>query len=207
MVDNKRRQALIELHQEISGCRRCVEAGFIPVAHPIFRGRIEQRWMILGQAPGAAADTYARPYSGASGKTLRSWLTQAGIDEATFYDRFYLTSVTKCFPGPSPSGKGDRSPSGAEIALCRIHLDREIALVRPELVITLGKLAARVLIGPAPLADIVGTLRDAERAGQRFQVLPLPHPSGVSRWLNESENRDRHARALALLGEIVALRS
>jgi uracil-DNA glycosylase family 4 len=200
---NERRRALNELQQEISGCRRCVEAGFIPVAHPIFRGGIEQRWMILGQAPGAAAETHARPYSGASGKTLRGWLAQAGFDETSFYERFYLTSVTKCFPGSSPSGKGDRSPSGAEIALCRSHLDREIALVQPELVITLGKLAASVLIGPAALADIVGTLREAERAGQRFRVLPLPHPSGVSRWLNEPANRERHARALVLLTRLV----
>jgi hypothetical protein len=86
----ERQIALTELQREISGCLRCVEAGFIPVAHPIFRGGIEQRWMILGQAPGAAADTYARPYSGATGKTLRAWLARAGIDEATFYERFYL---------------------------------------------------------------------------------------------------------------------
>jgi uracil-DNA glycosylase family 4 len=202
MID-ERRQALIELQREISGCRRCVEAGFIPVAHPIFRGGIEQRWMILGQAPGAAAETHARPYSGATGKTLRAWLARAGIDEAAFYERFYLTSVTKCFPGSSPSGKGDRSPSAAEIALCRGHLDREIALVRPELVIALGKLAASVLVGPAALADLVGTIREAERVGHRFQVLPLPHPSGVSRWLNEPENQERLAKALALLNELV----
>jgi uracil-DNA glycosylase len=114
-----------------------------------------------------------------------------------------LTSVTKCFPGPSPSGKGDRSPSAAEVALCRSHLDREIALVHPELVIALGKLAASVLVRPASLADLVGTMREAERAGHRFQVLVLPHPSGVSRWLNDPENQERHARALALLGDFV----
>jgi uracil-DNA glycosylase family 4 len=199
---SERQRALIALHQEISVCRRCVEAGFIPVAHPIFRGGIEHRWMILGQAPGASAETRNLPYSGATGKTLRAWLAQAGIDEAAFYEQFYLTSVTKCFPGPSLSGKGDRAPSRAEIALCGTHLDREIALVRPELVITLGKLAASVLLSSAPLAELVGTLREAERAGQRFQVLPLPHPSGVSRWLNEPENRERHARALALLQEL-----
>src|SRR5215207_81664 len=90
IANHDRKDALKALHQEISACRRCVEAGFIPDAHPIFRGGIEQRWMILGQAPGAAAETHARPYSGASGKTLRGWLAQAGIEEAAFYERFYL---------------------------------------------------------------------------------------------------------------------
>ena len=76
-------------------------------------------------------------------------------------DNFYLTSVTKCFPGPSVSGKGDRAPSPAEISLCAGHLEREIAFVRPELVVTLGKLAANVMIGPGSLTDLVGTVRES----------------------------------------------
>jgi uracil-DNA glycosylase family 4 len=114
----------------------------------------------------------------------------------------FLTSVTKCFPGASAGGKGDRMPSPAEVTLCGGHLDREIALVQPELVITLGKLAASTLIGPAPLAELVGRLHETERAGHRFMALPLSHPSGVSRWLNEPENRERHAKAVAILREM-----
>jgi uracil-DNA glycosylase family 4 len=199
MSDEERRSALITLHQEISACRLCVDAGFIPEAHPIFRGGIEQRWMVVGQAPGAQAHIRDLPYSGATGKTLRGWLATAGIDPERFFELFYLTSATKCFPGPSTSGKGDRLPSSAEVALCRIHLDREIALVRPELVITLGKLAGNIIVGPAPLGDLVGQMHDAERAGHRFLALPLPHPSGVSRWMNDPANRDKHLQALALL--------
>ncbi|MDP9365787.1 MAG: uracil-DNA glycosylase, partial [Chloroflexota bacterium] len=141
------------------------------------------------------------PYAGASGRTLRGWLARAGFDEGALHGRFYLTSLTKCFPGASTSGKGDRAPSAAEVALCRAHLDRELALVRPELVLALGKLSAAAFLGPAPLAELVGTLRPAERAGHRFLVLSLPHPSGVSRWLNDPANRERHAAALALLSE------
>ncbi len=114
----------------------------------------------------------------------------------------FLTSATKCFPGPSVSGKGDRLPTAAEVSLCGEHLDREIALVRPELVITLGKLAANVVIGPASLGDLVGQMHDAERAGHQFVALPLPHPSGVSRWMNEPANQEKHAHALALLREL-----
>jgi uracil-DNA glycosylase family 4 len=194
--------ALARLHREMAGCTRCVAAGFIPTAFPIFKGEIGNRVMVVGQAPAWYAHERPLPYSGASGKTLRAWLAEAGFPDDALYGRFYLTSLTKCFPGASPSGKGDRAPSAAEIALCRGHLDAEFALVRPELAIALGRLAATALVGPAPLADLVGTVREGERAGQRFRVVPLPHPSGVSRWLNEPENRARHTRALQLLSEL-----
>ena len=197
-----RETALTGLHRAVAACTLCVAAGFIPSAHPIFRGTVGNRVMVVGQAPGALARERPMPYMGATGKTLRAWLAAAGFDDGALHDRFYLTSLTKCFPGPSPSGKGDRAPCAAEIALCRPHLDGELALVRPELVLALGRLAAVAFLGPAPLADLVGTLRAAERAGHRFLVLPLPHPSGVSRWLNDPANRARHARALALLAEL-----
>jgi uracil-DNA glycosylase len=162
--------------------------------------------MVVGQAPGAVSSERPLPYSGATGRTLQGWLARAGFEPEALHGRFYLTSLTKCFPGPSRSGKGDRAPSAAEVALCRAHLDREIALVRPELILALGKLAAGALCGPAAprasLADLVGTVRSGERVGVQFLVLPLPHPSGVSRWLNEPANRARHELALALLAEL-----
>lgn len=193
--------ALAALQREMAGCTRCVAAGFIPTAHPVFRGQVGNRVMVVGQAPGARTHARGVPYAGATGRTLRDWLARAGFDDGALHHRFYLTSLTKCFPGSSAAGKGDRAPSAAEIALCRDHLDRELALVRPELVLALGRLSATALLGPAPLAQVVGTLRPAERAGHRFLVLPLPHPSGVSRWLNDPANRARHAAALALLND------
>ena len=194
--------ALATLHGDIAGCTRCVTAGFLKKSHPIFRGAVGNRVMVVGQAPGALALERPAPYMGNTGKTLRAWLAVAGFDADAFYGRFYLTSLTKCFPGPSTSGKGDRAPSAAEIALCRGNLDREIALVRPELVLALGRLAAVAFLGPAPLAELVGAVREAERTEHRFLVLPLPHPSGVSRWLNDPANRERHAAALRLLAEL-----
>ncbi|MCC6790657.1 MAG: hypothetical protein IT336_03175, partial [Thermomicrobiales bacterium] len=117
------------------------------------------------------------------------------------YERFYLTSMTKCFPGPSATGKGDRAPSGAELRLCRAHLDREIALVRPEILLALGRISASFFTGNLPLDQLVGTLREGERAGRCFMVLPLPHPSGVSHWLNSPANRARLEMAMRLFGE------
>jgi uracil-DNA glycosylase family 4 len=191
-----------QVQAEIRACRLCVDAGFIPEANPVFRGRAGQRMMIIGQAPGERGHLNSVPYAGASGKTLRSWLALAGFAEDALYERFYLTSMTKCFPGPSATGKGDRAPSGAEIRLCRAHLDREIALVQPEIVLALGRISASSFVGNLPLDQLVGTLREGERAGQRFMVLPLPHPSGVSHWLNAPANKAKLHEAMRLLGEL-----
>lgn len=201
LTRNERIAALAKLHEEMATCSRCVLAGFIPTAAPIFKGEIGNRVMVVGQAPAWYTAERPLPYSGATGKTLRAWLARAGFPDDTLHTRFYLTSLTKCFPGASPSGKGDRAPSAAEIALCRGHLDAEIALVRPDLIVALGRLAATALVGPEPLSALVGTLRDVERAGHRLEVLPLPHPSGVSHWLNAETNRARLAQGLELLAE------
>ena len=194
-----------EIQREIRRCTRCVDAGFIHDAHPILHGSPAARSMILGQAPGPTAAERPLPYSGASGKTLQAWLTRAGFDAGALYDaeRFYLTSTTKCFPGRSPSGKGDRAPSRGEVELCRSHLDLELEWVRPELILPLGRLAIGTMLSSfrrAALASIVGNAYPAEypAAGSAL-VLPLPHPSGVSHWHNDPANQTRLDHALEWL--------
>lgn len=195
--------ALTLVQQEIRACTRCVAAGFIPEANPIFQGHAGQRLMVVGQAPGPRANVAGEPYRGATGKALQSWLTRAGFAEGALHREFYLTSLTKCFPGPARhGGQGDRPPSATEIGLCREHLDREMTLVQPEIVLALGRMSAERLdptVRGQALADVVGTLRPAQRAGHTFLVLPLPHPSGVSRWLNQPEHRARLDLALEQL--------
>jgi len=196
-----REAALATLQAEIASCAACALAGRIPEARPIHRGkgRIGDRIMVVGQAPGVTGHEHPRPFSGAAGRTLRGWLTAAGFDAGALHDRCYLTSITRCFPGSSGASKGDRMPTAAEVTRCRPFLDRELALVRPELVLALGRLAVTELLGPAPLAAVVGTVREVERADHRFVVLPFSHPSGISRWLNDPANRAHHDRAIALL--------
>ena len=204
-------QATLEtVQREIAACTLCVAAGFIPRSLPIFHGHAAQRLMIVGQAPGPSAGERALPYTGATGKTLQRWLERAGFPPEALHLQFYLTSLTKCFPGPATGtgAKGDRPPSAREIALCARHLDREIALVQPEIVVSLGRLAAERLDPTArrlPLTELVGSLRPAERAGHSFHLLPLPHPSGVSRWLNDPAHSARLDEALAVLGREVGV--
>jgi len=156
--------------------------------------------MVVGQAPGVRRDEHPEPYRGASGRLLARWFERAGFPAGSLHDYCYLTSITKCFPGPSRSGKGDRAPSPAEIKLCAPNLEGELGLVRPKVILTLGLLAGRRFTSPPrrPLDQLVGQSfgwRDAV-------VIPLPHPSGVSRWLNDPEHQALLDRALEALDRL-----
>jgi len=191
MVANRRR-ALEQLHARVRACTKCVEAGYLPSAFPIVAGKAGARVMIIGQAPGAVELTTGLPFSGRAGAELRRWLAQAGIDEAHLP---YRTSITKCFPGKAASGAGDRRPSPPEVALCAPWLDAELALVRPRVILLVGTLAIERFWGRVQLSEVVGKSRiDGERV-----LIPLPHPSGASRWLNDPQNRLRLRRALRLV--------
>lgn len=106
-----------------------------------------------------------------------------------------------------PGGKGDRAPSAAERTLCAPWLAGELALVRPELIVTLGRLAAAAFIPGArrlALGELVGSVWIADQGYGEIPVVPLPHPSGVSRWLNNPANRILVDRALDQLGALRA---
>jgi len=152
---------------------------------------------MFGQAPGAVEGLERRPWRGRAGRTLRGWLR---LDEDAFYATFYCASVTRCFPGKAPSGRGDRAPTPAERRLCRRWRDAELDLLRPELIVTIGGLAARELLGLDRVTDFVGS--SFELAGTT--AIPLPHPSGASGWLNAPANRARLDDALALVAGALA---
>jgi uracil-DNA glycosylase family 4 len=185
-------RSLASLQRDNRVCRACAEAGYPLASLPVFEGRAGQRAMIIGQAPGAIEGEERRPWRGRAGQILRRWLE---LDEENFYATFYCVSVTRCYPGKHPSGHGDRPPAPREIELCRFWLDWDLRLVRPAVVVPVGGLATRHVLGISRLDECIGS---------RFEfgdavAVPLPHPSGVSRWLNEAPNRVRLAGALALL--------
>jgi uracil-DNA glycosylase family 4 len=192
-------RSLASLQRDNRSCRACAEAGFRIESRPVLEGHAGQKAYILGQAPGVVEGEQGRPWRGRAGQTLRRWL---GLDEDEFYAKFYCASVTRCYPGRAAGGGGDRTPSPREQELCSFWREWELGLLRPRLIVPVGGLAIRRLLGVASLDASVG--RRFDHAGAA--AIPLPHPSGVSRWMNEASNQRRVRKAVALIhAELEAL--
>jgi uracil-DNA glycosylase len=147
---------------------------------------------MYGQAPGIVEGEERLPWRGRAGQTLRRWLE---LDEETFYATFFCASVTRCYPGRAPLGRGDRTPTPHEQDLCQFWRDWELELLRPALIVTVGGLALRRLLGLSQLTDCIGLRYDLDGVA----VVPLPHPSGASSWPNVPANRKRLDVALELV--------
>jgi uracil-DNA glycosylase len=187
-----RYRSILSLQRDNWVCRACVEAGFPLESRPIVQPYRGQRAYVFGQAPGAVEGEERLPWRGRAGRTLRRWL---GLDEDAFYATFYCASVTRCYPGKAPSGRGDRTPSPPEQELCAFWRDWELRLLRPELIVPVGGLAARRLLGIPRVTECVGRRFELDGA----VAIPLPHPSGASSWLNDPANRARVAEAADLI--------
>jgi uracil-DNA glycosylase len=184
--------------EALFACRACPNVMGEPVTGPVAGARV----MLVGQAPGPREAGLGRPFAYTAGRRLFAWFEQfVGIDEETFRKRIYIAAVIRCFPGRDPKAGGDRVPDATEIANCAAHLDRELRMLRPRLVIAVGTLAAKQLIGMAELKAIVGRMHRVTRAGQTFDVVVLPHPSGRSTWTNKPEHRALLEQSLKLIGE------
>ncbi len=189
-------QALADLHARLRACRQCLEAGYDIYPRAIFSGGLGARLMLIGQAPGITEKEAGRPFNAGSGKRLFQWLAGAGIDEAWFRSTQYICSVTRCYPGRSGSGSGDRVPSRAEQQLCRPFLQADISIIDPVLILPVGRVAIQLFFSAEfALEDIIGTQKQVDGRW----VVPLPHPSGASRWHQSEENRQRVRQAVQLI--------
>lgn len=198
----QRERVLTVLQAEIAGCRACQEAGYLAVAQPVARqrGLTGARVMIVGQAPGRLTVERGIMFGGPSGDALERWLQMAGFAPGALRREVYLSALTRCDPGRSPKGHGDRKPSPAEVALCRPWLARELELVRPAVILLVGGMAIEAFIGRVRLEEAVGAV--IEREG--VSLIPLPHPSGVSRWLNDPNHQRLLERGLGRLAQLRA---
>ena len=191
--------ALLAAHNEALGqCRRC---GLAEAVRPIISEARSPLAMLVGQAPGKVEVGDRRPFAGRAGKTLFSWLQRAGVDEAAFRSEVYIAAITRCYPGPSPSGRGDRVPSTGEREMCSGWLESELRIIQPALLIPVGRLAIDRFLGAGKLSELVGKRHLVRHVGGESIAIPLPHPSGASSWVNESQHRALLDRALELLGE------
>lgn len=188
----------LELHrQELAHCRRC---GHPDDVHPIVSLARSPKIMLVGQAPGKTEAAGGPPFAGRAGRTLFKWLATAGIDEATARSRIYISAMTRCFPGSSLSGRGDRVPGPAERDNCSGWLANELRIIRPALIIPVGRLAIDAFIGAKPLDEVIGAQHVVTYdVGRTAVAVPLPHPSGASSWIHAPEHKRLLANALDLI--------
>ena len=190
-------RSLASLQRDLSACRACVEAGYPLESLPVRNVHTGQRAYMYGQAPGIVEGEERRPWRGRAGGTLRRWLQ---LDEEEFYATFYCASVTRCYPGRASSGRGDRTPTPREQELCAFWREWELEILRPTLIVPVGGLAIKRLLGISGLASCIGCRYERDGA----TVIPLPHPSGASGWLNLPANRRLTERAAGLVREALA---
>jgi uracil-DNA glycosylase len=185
-------RSLSSLQRDLARCRACVEAGYPLESLPVRAPFDHQLAYMYGQAPGVEEGKERLPWRGRAGRTLRRWLD---LEEDAFYETFYCASVTRCYPGRAPLGRGDRTPTPREQELCEFWRDWELELLRPKLIVPVGGLALRRLLGLPKLTECIGMRY--ERDG--VPVIPLPHPSGASSWPNVPANREKLDAAIALV--------
>jgi len=163
--------------RRVRACGACAE-----MQRPVITGDpIASPVMLIGQAPGRYEGELGRPFAWTAGRTMFGWFGRIGLDEEAFRARVYMVAVCRCFPGANPKG-GDRLPSRAEIANCAPWLKAEMRLLRPALVLPIGKLAISRLMPVQKLTEVIGKQQRLQIDGLSTDVIPLPHPSGASPW-------------------------
>jgi len=208
---DEREARFCALREEMQACRRCAAAGFPVQGPPVFAGPLAARLMVIGQAP-AAVDVQAGgvPWSGSGGGRLMGWFEVAGFDRERLRRQAYFTALTRCFPGKHPDGRGDRAPTHEEQALCEPFLIRELELVAPVVLVLVGRLAVTRFLGAGPLTQYVGQAYRAAEARRRALIplpadawlIPLPHPSGASVWLNAPDHKELVEKAISHLADL-----
>lgn len=202
---SRRLDVLLEEHGiALASCRRC---GHDSDVRPIVSPARAPKVMLVGQAPGKVESAGGRPFAGRAGRTLFRWLERIGLDEGRARRHIYIAAITRCYPGPSPSGRGDRVPSPGERELCATWLDAELTIIRPRVIIPVGRLAIDRFLGAESLDRLIGRKHEVQHAGGRSLAIPLPHPSGASSWIHQPGHQAQLDLAIALLAdELTALR-
>jgi DNA polymerase len=190
-----RHAPLAVLEQEVSGCTRCrLAQGRTQVVFGV--GDADADLMFVGEAPGFHEDKQGYPFVGQAGKLLDKLLAGIGLERGDVY----VANVLKCRP------PGNRDPAPDEIQACEGHLFRQIELIRPRVVATLGNFATKLLSGkPTGITRVHGTEQEVTLGGSRVLLYPLYHPAAAlytPRMLQVLE--EDFARLPALLGRVVA---
>lgn len=208
-LHKKTQQRLRVLHQELDACTTCPD-----MIRPVVHGAaVVTDVFLLGQAPGPHEGKFGKPFAWTAGKTMFKWFEEAmGADEERMRASVYFAAVARCFPGKAKGG-GDRVPSTEEIEACGRFLSREVAILKPKLVVPVGQLAINTVLGlDTPkkkklLVDLIGAPAKATYHGVEVDVIALPHPSGASTWHRVEPGKALLAKALKLLADHPAMRA
>jgi uracil-DNA glycosylase len=194
---------LLENHvARLRRCRRCPRV----IPPPVSGGAVGSDVMIIGQAPGVREPTLKRPFAHTAGKTLFRWFEEfCELDEATMREHIYFAAVIRCFPGKAPGGS-DRMPATEEIRNCSGWMEAEFGILRPRLVIPVGRLAIAQFIDCEKLEAAIGRSFVGNRGAVKFDLIPLPHPSGVSPWHKILPGRGLLIRAMKKIAQHPAIR-
>jgi uracil-DNA glycosylase len=196
-------RALVKHFAALSACQRCPR-----MQRPSVLGRpVLSRIVLVGQAPGDKEPKLGRPFAWTAGKTLFKWFEGAlGWTEDEVRNRIFFAAVCRCFPGKRAEG-GDRVPAPDEIANCSEWLEQEFALLKPELVIPVGKLAIGQFLGERPLVETIGRKFRIDYRGFSADCIPLPHPSGASPWHRMEPGKTLLNQALKMIAKHPAVKA
>ncbi len=186
---------------ELLQCRRCPRM----IPPPVSGGPIVSRVILIGQAPGIREPVLKRPFAHTAGKTLFRWFEEfCGMNEAEVRQRIYFAAVCRCFPGRTPAG-GDRVPAPDEIRNCSGWMADEIEILRPQLLIPVGKLAIGQFMEVPKLDQVIGRSFQMRRGRRAYDLIPLPHPSGASPWHRIPPGKGLLEQAMRLIAEHPAI--
>jgi len=160
-VEGSLQERLVEHVEQVRACRLCPRVQAPPVAPDAIAGA---EILLVGQAPGPRERDTNRLFAYTAGTRLFSWFASLGVAEEDFRARVWMAATIRCFPGRQPAG-GDRPPAPDEIAACAPYLEREIAWLRPTLVLAIGSMAIARFLPVAPLAERIGRIFHATHAG------------------------------------------
>ncbi len=184
-------------------CRRCP----CMLPPPVSGGAVLSKVILVGQAPGVREPVLGRPFAWTAGKTLFRWMEEfCGLNEASFRSLVYFAAVCRCFPGKAPGGS-DRVPAPDEIRNCSSWMNDEFQILRPRLVIPVGKLAIAQFMAFDKLDQVISRKFVLDQNGVKFDFIPLPHPSGASPWPRVSPGRELTINALKLIGRHPEIRA
>ncbi len=185
VIATDKSQAIQQVADEILKCQRC-PLGSTRIKAVPGEGNIDTKLMFIGEGPGFEEDHQGRPFIGKAGKLLDKIITALGLER----EQVFIANMVKCHPMIDPSNNekrnNDRAPDASEIAYCRHFVEKQISLINPEVIVALGAVSGKSLIGSAPsLSKLRGSFHNLEldsvELKKPIKIMATFHPAALLR--------------------------